>query len=107
VAFVSLDLTWVGQFFDRARLPLGSTLDVVDPAGRVLAHHPDGGTWTGKVATEAPLVRLFLAARGEGTAQVEGLDGIPRLYAFTALGGPPAGERVFMSVGIPRGLAFA
>ena len=107
VAFVSQDLTWVGQFFDRARLPLGATLEVIDAAGRVLSHYPDSGTWTGRLATDAPLVRTLLAARGEGTAQVEGLDGIPRLYAFTALAGPPPAERVFMSVGIPRGLAFA
>ena len=108
VVFVNLDLGWVGQFFDKARLPAGSTLYITDRTGLVLAHHPDADVWVGRTVPDSAIVRALRSApSGDGTAEVQGLDGIPRLFAFTALAGPPASERVWVSVGVPRSVAFA
>jgi signal transduction histidine kinase/ActR/RegA family two-component response regulator/HAMP domain-containing protein len=107
VVFLSLDLAWVGPFFEKAQLARGSALAVTDRTGLVLARYPDSDAGVGKAFPGAPLVQAVEQAHGEGAAEVKGLDGIPRLFAFTALAGLPAGERAYVSVGIPTAAAFA
>jgi diguanylate cyclase (GGDEF)-like protein len=107
VVFISLDFSWVGSFFEKARLPQGSTLTISDRNGLVLARHPDAESLTGKAFAEAPLMKVMQNQHGDGTAEVPGLDGTPRLFAFAPLAGPPASEGIQMSVGIPRAAAFA
>jgi diguanylate cyclase (GGDEF)-like protein len=107
VVFITLDLSWAGPFFEKARLPQGATLTVTGHGGLVLARYPDPEAWTGKAFPEAPLVKVMQNHPGDGAAEVEGLDGIPRLFAFTTLAGPPASDRVYVSVGIPPAAAFA
>jgi diguanylate cyclase (GGDEF)-like protein len=48
-----------------------------------------------------------LAEKGNGTAEVEGSDGIVRLLGFTPLPGPAGGGRAYVSVALPRAAAFA
>ncbi len=106
VIFAALDLAWLNQFAADAQLPAGATLLVSDRNGTVLAHYPDEERWVGQAVPETPIIRTMLQSRGEGTAEVAGLDGIPRLFAFTPLragGGPD----VYVSIGMPRVVAFA
>jgi len=107
VVFVNLDLGWVREFFDKARLPLGATLSILDRQALVLAHHPDPEAWVGRSVATTPLARALAAAQGDGVAELVGLDGVARLFAFSALAGPPAAERAWVSVGIPRSVALA
>jgi phosphoserine phosphatase RsbU/P len=44
---------------------------------------------------------------GEGTAEAPGLDGVPRLFGFTSLGGGLQADGARLSVGIPKELVFA
>ncbi|MDH4135190.1 MAG: cache domain-containing protein, partial [Anaerolineae bacterium] len=107
VVFASLDLTWLNQLAAEAQLPEGSTFTVIDRNGTILVRYPDPGIWVGQSVPEAPIVETILAQRGEGTAEAYGVDGIPRLFAFTPLSGVPGGEDVYVSIGIPAAIAFA
>jgi signal transduction histidine kinase len=107
VLFASLDLTWLNQLAAEAQLPEGSTFTVIDRNGTILVRYPDPGIWVGQSVPEAPIVETILAQRGEGTAEAYGVDGIPRLFAFTPLSGVPGGEDVYVSIGIPAAVAFA
>ncbi len=106
VVFAALDLAWLNQLAAEAQLPEGSVLSVIDSHGTVLARNLEPEKWIGKTLSEAPIVKAILARQGDGTVETSGLDGITRLYAFTALRGSPAGS-VFVSIGIPSGIAFA
>src|SRR3990170_2350347 len=105
VVFVALDLAWLNELAAKAQLPSGSVLTVVDHKGTILARYPDHEKWVGQSMPEAPIVRAMLAQR-EGTAEVAGLDGVSRLFAFTPLHSGPAGD-VTSAVGIPKEAAFA
>ena len=54
VVYATLDLTWLNQFAEAAKLPPGSTLTVIDPNGMILIHHPDPEKWVGKSMPKAP-----------------------------------------------------
>ena len=107
VVFASLDLTWLNQLAAEAQLPTGSTFTVVDRNGTILVRYPDPENWVGLTMVEAPIVETILAQQGEGTAEAYGVDGIPRLFAFTPLSGSPDGGDVYVSIGIPTEVAFA
>lgn len=108
VLFVNIDLGWVAQFFDKARLPAGTTLTISDRVGRVLAHHPESDQWVGRTLSDTPLGSVLTGAtRNDGTAEVQGVEGATRIVAYTALTGPPAHERTWVTIGIPRAVALA
>jgi signal transduction histidine kinase len=107
VVFASLDLTWLNQLAAEAQLPEGSTFTVIDRNGTILVRYPAPGIWVGQSVPEAPVVETILTQRGEGTAEAYGVDGIPRLFAFTPLSSAPGGEDVYVSIGIPTAVAFA
>ena len=86
-------------------MPPGSALTVIDRTGTILARYPEPEKWVGQTLSDADLVRAILT-KVEGTAQVAGVDGVERLYAFSPLdGGRDFG--VHVSLGIPTALAFA
>jgi PAS domain S-box-containing protein len=107
VLFAALDLAWLNQLATAVRLPTGVTLTVVDHQGTVLARHPDPQRWIGQAAHDTPLVKRILAHGNEGTTTATGLDGIPRLYAFTRLRGASHGVDAYVSLGVPTTIAFA
>jgi PAS domain S-box-containing protein len=107
VLFASLDLTWLNQLAAQAQLPQGSTLLAVDRNGTVLVRYPDPEMWVGQPAPEAPIVEVILAQQHEGVVEADGVDGVPRLFAFTPLAGLPERADVYISVGIPTAVVFA
>jgi signal transduction histidine kinase len=107
VVFASLDLTWLNQLAAEAQLPQGSTFTVIDRNGIILVRYPDPGIWVGRSVPEAPIVETMLTQQGEGTAEAYGVDGIPRLFAFTPLASAPGNGEVYVSIGIPTAVAFA
>jgi signal transduction histidine kinase/HAMP domain-containing protein len=106
VVFASLDLTWLNDLASEAQLPTGSTFTLIDRNGTILVRYPNPEDWVGRSVPESQVVETILARRSEGTDQVRGIDGILRLFAFTPLSGAPAGEDVYLCVGIPRSVAF-
>jgi PAS domain S-box-containing protein len=104
VIATALDLGWLSQFVAKGGLPEGATCTVTDRNGTVLARYPDVQGFVGKSMPEAPIIKAMLA-REEGTAEERGLDGVERLYGFTPL--EYASKSVFVSIGIPKQVAFA
>jgi signal transduction histidine kinase len=104
VVFAGIDLAWFDAFVAEAQLPEGSTLSVVDNAGIILTRYPEAERWRG-MTLPASLMQPLLA-QGEGVAEGPGLDGVPRLYAFTRLCCLPSGD-IYVRVGIPVAVAFA
>lgn len=108
VVFASLDLAWLNQLAAEARFPEGSTFTVIDRHGTILVRYPDPGVWVGQSLPEAPIVETILRQQGEGTAEADGVDGILRSFAFSPLAGLPGGDgEVYVSIGIPTGVAFS
>jgi signal transduction histidine kinase len=109
VVFAALDLKWLNQLAARADLPESTTLTLIDRQGTILVRYlsPDPGkSWIGYTITNKLFLK-FLAEGTEGTGPFRGLDGMMRLYAWTALsrtGGLPD-AKVF--VGIPEQSAYA
>jgi PAS domain S-box-containing protein len=103
----AVDVAWLSELLAQAQLPPGSSVNVIDSGGTMLARYPDPERWVGRSVRDAPLIRRLLDQRGAGIADVPDLEGVPRLYAFSRLTvGPDAGE-AYLSVGIPKELALA
>src|SRR5262245_31499837 len=103
VVFAELDAGWLAQLTDRAGLPTGSVISVVDSGGQVLASYPEPAEARGQGKPESALIRAIEMAQGEGTTEAVGPDGLQRLYAFTPLG---AGS-TYVSVAVPLQVALA
>jgi hypothetical protein len=79
---VALDLAWFSQLIVRRNCP-GSVSTVVDHNGTILTRYPEsemGGT----ILTRSAIIQAILANQREGTVEAPGIDGVPRLYAFTS-----------------------
>ena len=105
VVFAALDLQWLSQLVGAAGLPPGWSVAVSDETGAILARYPDPTRWVGQRLPEASVVTAVLAQKDEGTAEVSRADGVQRFTAFTPLRG--TARRAYVSVSIPRDLAFA
>ena len=99
-----LDLGWLNQFMAESKLPAGTTLTVIDRKGTILLRYPEPEKFTGKTMPEGSILKAILA-KEEGVSEAIGLDGIPRLYGFTSL--DRFARSVYVSVGIPKEIAFA
>lgn len=107
VVFAGLDLSWLSRLLAESRLPEESTVTVVDVAGQILARYPDPATWVGRSFPEAPFIRPILSQQTEGTVEGKGLDGTPRLFAFTPLRVGEQEQIAYVYIGIPQASAFA
>jgi len=103
--FAVLDLAWLTRFASNVVLPQGVTVSALDKNGIISLHYPEDEQWVGKKAPEAVLIPGRHLQKHEETIEIEGDDGISRLYAFAPL--RSASETVYVSVGIPAATAFA
>ena len=106
VVYAALDLAWLNRLIETVDLPAGANLTVVDSGGTILYRYPETQRWQGKSVRGSSFMRMIYSHRQAGTAQLKGMDGIDRLYAFAPLFEKPAGN-VYVSVGMPTALAFA
>jgi signal transduction histidine kinase len=107
VVFSALDLAWLGRLAAQAELPPGSILTVIDRNGTVLARFPDDPHWLGRPMPESSVATTILAGLGHGIVDGPGVDGIPRLFAFAPFGHASPHADAYLSVGVPRAVAFA
>lgn len=103
VLYAGLDLSWLNKIAAKTQLPTGTTLTVIDRKGTILVRFPESEKWVGKSMPETLLVQTILR-QGEGTAELPGMDGVPRLYGFSPLG--KTGD-AYVSIGVPKSVAFA
>jgi anti-sigma regulatory factor (Ser/Thr protein kinase)/HAMP domain-containing protein len=106
VVFAALDLDWLSHLAQQADLPDGSTLTLMDRAGTVLVHYPGLKDWMGKPLPDAVLLKKIVS-NGSGFYETVEPDGVRRLYAFSRIGGLGSGARAYLSIGVPKNLAFA
>jgi len=103
VLYASVGLDWLHELAAQARLPEDSVLVIIDEPGTIMAKYPDPGKWAGKGLPPGGLIDI-MQKRGEGMAEAQGMDGVPRVYAFTPLGGEP--RLGFVYAGIPLGVVY-
>lgn len=116
VVYAAVDLDWLNRLAAESELPAGSTLTLLDSRGTILARYPDPDRWVGQEVEISPLLNATIAERREGVAELAGMDGVSRLYAFTPVGGQDGAARaaegverrdVYVTVGIPASVAYA
>ena len=105
VVFAALDPAWLSELANAVSLPPGTSVNLLDRDGTVVARHPDHAAWVGRSVRLAPLVQSAVAQR-DGSMETTGLDGTMRLVGFDHLeyGGETG---LLIAVGIPRDDAFA
>lgn len=100
VAFLSLDLDWIGRQMQQMAVPPGSNVALVDGTGTVMALYPPDPAAVGR---KIPELGTFLAqspgGRVRGVRQVNP-DGVSRVYVSTTLPRAPASS-AFVRAGIP------
>lgn len=99
IAYVAIDLGWLGQLLAASELPPQTVVSIIDRNGTLLARHPADAIPIGQPLPVPELVRTILDTR-EGTAQLNSEYGDLRLYAFAPLGNAEDG-RGYITVGIP------
>ncbi len=95
---VSMDIEKLNQQIAASQLPPYAALLVIDHAGTILVHYPGSENLIGQKPLASPLIQDVLQQR-ENTIEAVGLDGVKRLYAFTALGDANAPD-FYVVVGI-------
>ena len=85
VLFASLSLEWLNDFSVRISLPSGATLMLLDRNGVVVVREPWSEEWIGRDLSNSSLFARLRTTRDEGSFEDTGLDGVSRLYGFTAL----------------------
>jgi hypothetical protein len=106
VLTASIDLNQIFSYAQQMDLPPQSAILMVDQEGTVLLRHPESETWSGKNLSQVPIIHEILQSQGEGYAEVAGVDGVLRLYAFSPIPSAP-NQATFVSVGIPTAVAYA
>jgi signal transduction histidine kinase len=105
VLFAAIDVRRLAgaTAFDDA--PRGTTFVLLDHRGTLVARAPAIPRLVGHRLTERPLVETVLSRR-QGTAEVDGLDGVRRIQGFAPVGGR-AGGRLYMVAGRDSAEVFA
>jgi PAS domain S-box-containing protein/putative nucleotidyltransferase with HDIG domain len=108
VIFAAVDLATLSRISAAAvaGLPDGTTLTMIDSRGTVLLHHPRPERWAGKPRRDTAVVSAMLAEH-RGVIQAPGIDGVPRVVGFAALGLDPRVTYAHVAIGIPVEAAFA
>jgi signal transduction histidine kinase len=104
VIFAALDLDRLTTTLGLHDAPLHTTFVILDHRGTIVSRVPPDGL-VGRRVPERPLVETVLARR-QGTAEVEGLDGVPRIYGFAPVGGNANG-RLLIAAGRSSARVFA
>ena len=106
VISTAVSLDWLNRLNEQAQLPEGSVITVMDRNGTILAREPDAERWSGKLYPEAGFTKTILTHKEPSTAEMDGLDGITRLYAFMPLGTRNGLEAAYLAIGIPPETAY-
>jgi signal transduction histidine kinase len=99
VAFATIDLAWMT--LQVSALPAGSALTMVDGNGRIMVRHPDPEQFVGDLDVESEVGRS-IGSNVRGTVEGEGVDGVPRVYAFE-----PLRDGGTIRAGIPSAVVYA
>ena len=103
VLYLSIKLDWLKRLVTDINLPEGYAFVITDRKGAILSRHPEPEKWTGRLIPEAPLIDAMLSQKN-GIAEISGLDGVKRMYAFSTAG---YGENyIHSAIGMSKAAAF-
>lgn len=105
VLFASVAMDQLHQFSYQVRLPAHAEFLMISRNGTVLAHFPEHDRWAGRSAGDTAIIEQILA-KGQDTAELPGLDGVTRLYAFTPLS-TVVDTGFYVGVGIPQRVVYS
>jgi signal transduction histidine kinase len=105
ILFAAIDVRSLTEGTALKDAPRGTTFVLIDDRGTILARVPGLRGAVGHRLRDQPLVKTVLRRR-QGTAEVEGLDGVKRIQGFAPVGGP-GGERLFVAAGRSSSAVFA
>ncbi len=103
VLYLSIKLDWLKRLVTDINLPEGYAFVITDRKGTILSRHPDPDKWTGKLIPEAQLIKAVLSQKN-GIAEITGLDGMTRMYAFSTAG--YGVNHIYVAVGMSKAAAF-
>jgi len=106
LAYLVLDLAWLGQIAKVADLPEGSTVTLLDRKGTILSHFPNNLGFAGRNVVSLAK-RLSLISGGKGVAEGVGLDGQDRLFGLWSVGVASQDPWVVTQVGLLKEVALA
>jgi len=112
VVFADLHLRWLNDLAADANLPKGSTVTVIDHQNRILIRYPPGPRTFRDLSPPPPrpkstFSQTAMPLQRDWTFNAEGLDGVWRLYAISALGGRLEAKPAIVTVGVPLSTAHA
>jgi len=105
IVFAAIDATWLPSLMAPGALPAGSTVTLFDHRLQLLARDPTATTAADESHLRAHVAVLAaaIATRPAGGVYSEsGLDGKPRIYAYTRLGTPSQQQAPYLVVGLPH-----
>ncbi len=103
-----LSLAWMKDVLANAELPPDSTLTLLDSQYTILTRYPERPGWVGRRVADSPLLKAIATSDGNsGTVDAMGLDGVPRLFAYTRLVHLPGTTDIYVTIGIPEAAAYA
>jgi signal transduction histidine kinase len=104
VLFAALDPVWLSELVSAMSLPAGTSVNLIDRDGVIVARHPDPAAWVGRKMRTAPLGEAALD-QWDDSAEAIGLEDDTTLFGLHRLqyGGDTG---LALTVGIPRGDAF-
>ena len=100
-----MDLKRVEQITAESNLPAGMTLTILDSHGTILTRLPDHEAWVGQRLPDAPHLEM-IPLRRQTTKEIQGLDGITRLYAFKTVGDGREGGQLNVIASVPKAIAY-
>lgn len=104
VLAAGVGLAGLGKRLANSLLPAQSIVTIIDHEGVILAREPPRPEFIGTNKSDVPIVKTALAER-EGAVEATGLDGAPRIYAFTRIF-PDQENSPVVYVGIDRTAAY-
>ena len=105
VVAIGLDLVWLNEILDRAELPAGAILSLLDDRGNLLAGYRDEHGLLGYPVPEWK--QLTGGALAGEVIEAKWSNGEERLTALTPLFPDKSGSNLFLRIGIPAHAAYA
>jgi PAS domain S-box-containing protein len=103
---LTMESGWIERLVADLPLPEGTTISVVNRAGKLLARYPNKGDWLDRSIPDNDTILATLTSNSSDTAEAKGIDGVSRLYAFAPLLNE-SGAEMFVRIGIPARVAYA
>ncbi len=103
IVYATLDLHWVAQFFAAEGFDSKTTFAVTDRNAIILIRLPDSEKYVG---TSVRDYSDLVYARAPGSADIVGVDGVPRIVGYIPVTRDPA-EGLYIGVALTKQDAFA